>query len=162
MYSRIGVQTGEFSLDAVIDELKQQTKAVGGICSFTGCVRDINDGEDVSSLFLEHYPEMTEKQLAKILDTAEARFDLLGAIVIHRIGLLHPGENIVLVAAASAHRAAAFDACHFVMDYLKTKRLFGSRNSGAMVVKRGSRCEKVTNKQQPIGRRRKTDLTSGG
>ncbi len=124
MYSRISVQTGEFSLDAVIDELKQETKAVGGVCSFTGCVRDINDGGDVSSLFLEHYPEMTEKQLAKILDTAEARFDLLGAIVIHRIGLLHPGDNIVLVAAASAHRAAAFDACHFVMDYLKTQATF--------------------------------------
>ncbi len=124
MYSRISVQTGEFSLDAVIDELKQETKAVGGICSFTGCVRDINDGEGVSSLFLEHYPEMTEKQLAKILDTAEARFDLLAAVVIHRIGLLHPGENIVLVAAASAHRAAAFDACHFVMDYLKTQATF--------------------------------------
>jgi molybdopterin synthase catalytic subunit len=124
MYARISVQTGDFSLDAVINELKQETKAVGGICSFTGCVRDINGGEDVSSLFLEHYPEMTEKQLAKILDTAEARFDLLGAIVIHRIGLLHPGENIVLVAAASAHRAAAFDACHFVMDYLKTQATF--------------------------------------
>ena len=124
MYARISVQTGDFSLDAVINELKQETKAVGGICSFTGCVRDINDGEGVSSLFLEHYPEMTEKQLAKILDTAEARFDLLGAIVIHRIGLLHPGENIVLVAAASAHRAAAFDACHFVMDYLKTQATF--------------------------------------
>ena len=67
MYARISVQTGDFSLDAVINELKQETKAVGGICSFTGCVRDINDGEDVSSLFLEHYPEMTEKQLAKIL-----------------------------------------------------------------------------------------------
>ena len=124
MYARISVQTGDFSLDAVINELKQETKAVGGICSFTGCVRDSNDGEDVSSLFLEHYPEMTEKQLAKILDTAEARFDLLGAVVIHRIGLLHPGENIVLVAAASAHRAAAFDACHFVMDYLKTQATF--------------------------------------
>ena len=124
MYARISVQTGDFSLDAVINELKQETKAVGGICSFTGCVRDNNDGEDVSSLFLEHYPEMTEKQLAKILDTAEARFDLLGAVVIHRIGLLHPGENIVLVAAASAHRAAAFDACHFVMDYLKTRATF--------------------------------------
>ncbi len=124
MYARISVQTGDFSLDAVINELKQETKAVGGVCSFTGCVRDINVGEDVSSLFLEHYPEMTEKQLAKILDTAEARFDLLGAIVIHRIGLLHPGENIVLVAAASAHRAAAFDACHFVMDYLKTQATF--------------------------------------
>ena len=124
MYTRISVQTGDFSLDAVINELKQETKAVGGICSFIGCVRDINDGEDVGSLFLEHYPEMTEKQLAKILDTAEARFDLLGAVVIHRIGLLHPGENIVLVAAASAHRAAAFDACHFVMDYLKTQATF--------------------------------------
>ena len=124
MYARISVQTEDFSLDAVIDELKQETKAVGGVCSFTGCVRDINEGVDVSSLFLEHYPEMTEKQLAKILDTAEARFDLLGAIVIHRIGLLHPGENIVLVAAASAHRAAAFDACHFVMDYLKTQATF--------------------------------------
>lgn len=124
MYARISVQTGDFSLDAVINELKQETKEVGGICSFTGCVRDINDGEDVRSLFLEHYPEMTEKQLAKILDTAEARFDLLGAVVIHRIGLLHPGENIVLVAAASAHRAAAFDACHFVMDYLKTQATF--------------------------------------
>ena len=124
MYARISVQIEDFSLDAVIDELKQETKVVGGICSFTGCVRDINDGEDVSSLFLEHYPEMTEKQLAKILDTAAARFDLLGAIVIHRIGLLHPGENIVLVAAASAHRAAAFDACHFVMDYLKTQATF--------------------------------------
>ena len=101
---------------------------------------------------------MTEKQLAKILDTAEARFDLLGAVVIHRIGLLHPGENIVLVAAASAHRAAAFDACHFVMDYLKTQATFWKQEQRRDGGKSWLACEKVTSKQLPIGKRRKTNL----
>lgn len=127
MYSRIQIQEEEFSVDAAIDELKNASGAVGGISTFTGSVRDLNDDETVTSLFLEHYPQMTEKQLAKILATAADRFSVLGAVVIHRVGLLKPGDNIVLVAVASMHRGDAFDACRFVMDYLKTQATFWKR-----------------------------------
>jgi molybdopterin synthase catalytic subunit len=127
VYSRIQIQEVDFSVDDVLSELKHASGAVGGICTFTGSVRDVNDDESVTSLFLEHYPGMTEKQLAKILQAASARFSMLGVVVIHRVGQLTPGDNIVLVAVASAHRGDAFEACHFVMDYLKTQATFWKR-----------------------------------
>ena len=92
--------------------------------SFVGYVRDFNDGRDVAGLFLEHYPGMTEKALSKIMVEAEQRWPLLKLHVLHRVGALEPGEPIVFVGVASAHRQAAFDACAFVMDYLKTRAPF--------------------------------------
>ena len=97
--------------------------------SFVGYVRDFNDGLDVAGMFLEHYPGMTEKALGKIAIEAEERWPLLKLEVLHRIGALEPGEPIVFVGAASAHRQAAFDACAFVMDYLKTRAPFWKKRT---------------------------------
>jgi molybdopterin synthase catalytic subunit len=97
---------------------------VGAVASFVGTVRDVNDAAAVSTLTLEHYPGMTEKALAAIVDDAKARFDILEALVIHRVGELKPTDQIVLVVVTGAHREAAFDACRFLMDYLKTKAPF--------------------------------------
>ena len=102
---------------------------VGAVVSFVGYVRDFNEGRDVSGMFLEHYPGMTEKALAKITVEAGQRWPLLKLEVLHRIGALEPGEPIVFVAAASAHRQAAFDACAFVMDYLKTRAPFWKKEN---------------------------------
>lgn len=97
---------------------------VGAIASFVGRVRDINEGAAVTSLYLEHYPDMTERSLRTIGNEAGMRFDIQGVLVIHRVGLLHPGDDIVLVLAAGMHRKAAFAACEFVMDHLKTRAPF--------------------------------------
>ena len=100
--------------------------------SFVGYVRDFNDGRDVAGMFLEHYPGMTEKALGKIVVEAEQRWPLLKIEVLHRIGALEPGDPIVFVGVASAHRQAAFDACAFVMDYLKTRARSGKKNRPPM------------------------------
>lgn len=97
---------------------------VGAVVSFVGYVRDFNDGLEVSGMCLEHYPGMTEKALGKIVIEAEQRWPLLKVEVLHRVGALEPGEPIVFVGVASAHRQAAFDACNFIMDYLKTRAPF--------------------------------------
>ena len=97
---------------------------VGAVVSFVGYVRDFNDGLEVAGMFLEHYPGMTEKALGKIVVEAEQRWPLLKVEVLHRIGALAPGEPIVFVGVASAHRKAAYDACNFIMDYLKTRAPF--------------------------------------
>jgi molybdopterin synthase catalytic subunit len=102
---------------------------VGAICSFVGTVRDRNDGESVASLELEHYPGMTEQSIISMMDAAKARFDILGARVIHRVGLLHPLDQIVLVAVSSAHRGQSFQACEFLMDYLKTQAPFWTKEA---------------------------------
>ena len=104
---------------------------VGAVVSFVGYVRDFNDGREVAGMFLEHYPGMTEKALLKIVDEARQRWPLLKLEVIHRVGELEPGEPIVFVAAASAHRQAAFESCDFVMDYLKTRAPFWKKESTA-------------------------------
>src|SRR5579862_1035015 len=102
-------------------------KDVGALASFTGLVRDANDGSAVSAMTLEHYPGMTEKALAEICGQAHSRWDLIDTLVIHRVGTLKPGDRIVLVGVTSAHRGEAFAACEFIMDYLKTRAPFWKR-----------------------------------
>ena len=124
MSARVSIQTGDFDLGAEIDALRQGDKRVGAICSFVGTVRDRNDGLNVSSMELEHYPGMTEKSIEAMIDEAMARFDIFGARVVHRVGLLQPLDQVVMVAVTSAHRGESFQACEFLMDYLKTQAPF--------------------------------------
>lgn len=130
----IKVQTDDFDVAQVLADLRSNKPQVGAIVSFVGLVRDINDGADVSTLTLEHYPEMTEKALQRIVDEAKQRWDVMDAVVIHRVGTLLPTDQIVLVAISSAHRQTAFSACEFIMDYLKTQAPFWKKetnNQGA-------------------------------
>lgn len=120
----IRVQTAPFDPGAELNALHAADVGVGGVVGFVGYVRDFNEGREVGGLFLEHYPGMTEKALAKIADEAGRRWPLLKLEILHRIGRLEPGEPIVFVGCASAHRQAAFEACEFVMDYLKTRAPF--------------------------------------
>jgi molybdopterin synthase catalytic subunit len=120
----IKVQAEDFDVGAEIAALHTRDPRVGAIASFVGTVRDINDGNQVNTLTLEHYPGMTEKSLAEIVALAEQRFDLYAVTVIHRFGELKPCDRIVLVAVSSAHRGAAFQACEFIMDFLKTQAPF--------------------------------------
>lgn len=120
----VSVQTGPFDAQAEADALRAGDREVGAVVTFVGTVRDVSEGDAVAMLELEHYPGMTEKALAAIVDEARARFDIRGVRVIHRVGVLAPGDPIVLVAVTSAHRGDAFDACRFVMDYLKTRAPF--------------------------------------
>ena len=120
----VSIQTEDFDLSSEIASLRKGDKSVGAVCSFVGTVRDRNEGDAVSSLELEHYPGMTEASIHKMLDEARKRFDIQGAKVIHRIGLLMPLDQIVLVAVTSAHRGQSFQACEFLMDYLKTQAPF--------------------------------------
>ena len=124
MASQIRVQTENFDLGAEIMALRAGNPGVGAIASFVGTVRDVNDGAGVSTLALEHYPGMTERSLAAIADDAHRRWRILDCLIIHRVGELHPLDQIVLVAVTSAHRGDAFAACEFVMDYLKTRAPF--------------------------------------
>ena len=121
---RVSIQTEDFDLSAEVAALRRDNKGVGAVCSFIGTVRDRNDGDAVSSMELEHYPGMTEKSIEAMVDAAFARFDIFGVRVIHRVGLLQPLDQIVLVAVASAHRGQSFQACEFLMDYLKTQAPF--------------------------------------
>ena len=120
----IRVQKQDFDLGAELAAMTQGNHGIGGVCLFVGLVRDIASGETVSSMTLDHYPEMTEKALAGIEAEARGRWPLEDALIIHRYGRLEPGDNIVLVATASAHREAAIEACHFLIDWLKTKAPF--------------------------------------
>ena len=125
----IRVQAEPFDPGAELNALHQANAGVGAVASFVGYVRDFNDGLEVRGMFLEHYPGMTEKALAKITFEAAQRWPLLKLQVLHRIGDLQPGEPIVFVGVASAHRQAAFEACEFVMDYLKTRAPFWKREA---------------------------------
>jgi molybdopterin synthase catalytic subunit len=122
--SSVSIQTADFNLADEIAALRAGDKRVGAVCSFIGTVRDRNDGNAVSSMELEHYPGMTEKSIEAMMDAAHKRFDIYAARVIHRVGLLQPLEQIVLVAVSSAHRGESFQACEFLMDYLKTQAPF--------------------------------------
>ena len=124
MVERVSIQTTDFDLSAEVARLRLQDARVGAVCSFIGTVRDRNDGQQVSTMELEHYPGMTEKSIEAMIDEAFRRFDLYGARVIHRVGLLQPLDQIVLVAVTSAHRGESFKACEFLMDYLKTQAPF--------------------------------------
>jgi molybdopterin synthase catalytic subunit len=120
----IRVQREDFDVGAELTRLSGGKTAVGGICTFVGLVRDMNEGAEVGAMTLEHYPGMTEKQLQRIEADAHKRWPLEETLIIHRYGRLEPGDRIVLVAAASAHRQAAFDACQFLIDWLKTEAPF--------------------------------------
>ena len=120
----VRIQAEPFDAQAEADALRAGDLEVGAIVTFVGTVRDVNDGDKVATLELEHYPGMTEKALEAIVDEARARFDVRGVLVIHRVGVLSPTDPIVLVAVTSAHRGEAFEACRFVMDYLKTRAPF--------------------------------------
>ncbi|MCB1760278.1 MAG: molybdopterin synthase catalytic subunit MoaE [Gammaproteobacteria bacterium] len=122
--SRAVVQSEPLDIARVQDGLRADNPAIGALVSFVGLMRDFNDGDQVSSLFLEHYPGMTEKALDAIIAEAEQRWDLMGVRVIHRVGALKPLDPIVIVVVASAHRGEAFDACEFIIDYLKTRAPF--------------------------------------
>lgn len=127
----IRVQTSSFDVGAEQKELASQRTDIGAIVCFTGLVRDFNERPEVTALSLEHYPGMTERALSDIVVEAEQRWSLQGVRLIHRIGRLEPGEPIVMVAVASAHRRHAFEACDFIMDYLKTRAPFWKKEHTA-------------------------------
>ena len=120
----VRVQSEDFDVSAEIAALRTNRPEVGAVASFVGVVRDLNEGDRVSTMTLEHYPGMTEKALAAIVDEAKGRWDIVDATVIHRIGELQPLDQIVLVVVVGAHRGEAFAACEFIMDYLKTRAPF--------------------------------------
>jgi molybdopterin synthase catalytic subunit len=124
MNARVSIQTEDFDVSAEIAALRRADARVGAVCSFLGTVRDRNDGDAVSTMELEHYPGMTEKSIEAMIDEASKRFDIFAARVIHRVGLLQPLDQIVFVAVTSAHRGESFQACEFLMDYLKTQAPF--------------------------------------
>jgi len=123
----IRVQREDFDVGAELDRLAADRGSVGGLCAFVGLVRDMSGQRAISAIELEHYPAMTERALEGIAAQASARWPLDGSVVIHRFGRLEPGERIVLVGTASAHRQAAFEACEFIVDWLKTKAPFWKR-----------------------------------
>jgi len=125
----VRITTDDFDAGKEVAALRAGDARVGAVVSFIGTVRDLNDGRDVTALTLEHYPGMTEKALAAIVEEARARFDIRDALVIHRVGPLLPADQIVLVAVTSSHRGEAFDACRFVMDYLKTRAPFWKKEA---------------------------------
>ncbi|KQW93730.1 molybdenum cofactor biosynthesis protein MoaE [Massilia sp. Root418] len=121
---QVRVQAEDFDVAAEVAQLRAGNARVGGIVTFVGTVRDLNEGADVAEMELEHYPGMTEQSIETIIEQAKARWPIYGALVIHRIGPLKPTEQIVLVAVTSAHRGEAFAACEFIIDYLKTEAPF--------------------------------------
>ena len=125
----VRVQWEAFDVGAEMARLHGQDRRVGAVATFLGTVRDVNDDAEVRSLTLEHYPGMTEKALADIEAQARERFDIYEVLIVHRIGELRPLDPIVLVIVTSAHRGDAFDACRFLMDYLKTRAPFWKKET---------------------------------
>ena len=125
----VRVQVADFDLGAEIKALRLGNPAIGAVASFIGCVRDMNEGDSVGLMYLEHYPGMTERELEKICAEASARWDIFDTLVIHRIGELKPLDQIVCVVVTSSHRGESFSACEFIMDYLKTRAPFWKRES---------------------------------
>lgn len=125
----VRVQEADFDLGAELTALRANDARVGALASFLGLVRDLNDGASVTEMTLEHYPGMTEKALEDIVLAARGRWDIYDALVIHRVGPLRPCDQIVLVAVTSAHRGEAFNACEFIMDYLKTQAPFWKKEA---------------------------------
>ena len=124
MSHSVAIQTHDFDLGAEVSRLRAGDTRVGAVCVFVGTVRDRNEGDAVSSLELEHYPGMTEKSIEAMVVEAQKRFDIYASRIVHRIGLMQPTDQIVLVAVTSAHRGQSFQACEFLMDYLKTQAPF--------------------------------------
>ena len=129
MAARVVIQTSDFNVAEVLNKLREEDLRVGAVCSFVGTVRDTQrlsgqDADQVLSMELEHYPGMTEASIEAMIDEAHKRFDFFQAHVIHRVGVLQPADQIVMVAVTSAHRGESFKACEFLMDYLKTQAPF--------------------------------------
>ncbi len=122
--NEVRIQTADFDLSAEVAQLRADHPKVGGVVTFVGTVRDLNEGATVSEMELEHYPGMTEQSISAIIDQARQRWPIFSALVIHRVGPLKPKDQIVLVAVTSAHRGEAFAACEFIIDYLKTEAPF--------------------------------------
>ncbi len=120
----VRIQTADFDAGVEMAALRRGNAAVGAVASFVGIVRDVNEGDRVSEMTLEHYPGMTEKSIEAIITQARGRWDVIDAVVVHRVGTLKPTDQIVLVIVASGHRGDAFAACEFIMDYLKTQAPF--------------------------------------
>ena len=120
----IRVQDEDFDIGAEITRMTEGSTEIGGLASFVGLVRDYAGDEQISSMTLEHYPGMTEKQLERLESEARERWDLQDVLIIHRYGKLYPGDRIVLVITASPHRQASLESCHFLIDWLKTKAPF--------------------------------------
>ena len=127
--ARVSIQAEDFDLGAEVAALRAGDGGIGAVAAFVGTVRDRHDGAAVSSLELEHYPDMTEASIEAMIDEAIKRFEIRGARVVHRIGVLGPSAQIVLVAVTSAHRGEAFQACEFLMDYLKTQAPFWKKQA---------------------------------
>ena len=130
MAPRVSIQTADFDLSAEVAALRAGDAGVGAVVAFVGTVRDRSDGQGVTGLELEHYPGMTEAAIEAMIDAAHQRFELRAARVVHRIGPLAPADQIVLVAVSSSHRGHAFQACEFLMDYLKTQAPFWKKEQG--------------------------------
>ena len=120
----VRVQTEDFDVSSEVATMRAHSPRIGAVVTFIGTVRDMNDGSSVAEMELEHYPGMTEKALQVIVEQAKSRWSIDDALVIHRVGPLLPRDQIVLVAVTSAHRGEAFDACEFIIDYLKTEAPF--------------------------------------
>ena len=120
----VRIQSNDFDVSAEIAALRRGNPKIGAIASFVGVVRDVNEGDAVAEMSLEHYPGMTEKAIEEIIGQARGRWNIYDALVIHRVGRLKPTDQIVLVVVTSAHRGEAFASCEFIMDYLKTRAPF--------------------------------------
>jgi molybdopterin synthase catalytic subunit len=125
----VRVQTQDFDAGAEIAALRRSDPRIGAVASFIGVVRDVNDGDSVREMTLEHYPGMTERALEQIVAEAKSRWDIIDVLVVHRVGRLAPADQIVLVVVTGAHRGEAFAACEFVMDYLKTRAPFWKKEA---------------------------------
>ena len=130
MVARVEIREGDFDLAAEVAALRDGDGGVGAVVAFVGTVRDRNDGAAIASLELEHYPGMTEAAIEAMVDEAIRRFEIRAARVVHRVGILAPLAQIVLVAVTAAHRGQAFQACEFLMDYLKTQAPFWKKEAG--------------------------------
>jgi molybdopterin synthase catalytic subunit len=129
--NRVSIQTEDFDLSTEVAALRADDPAVGAVATFIGTVRDRNEGAGVARMELEHYPGMTERAIEAMIDEAMRRFRIRAARVVHRVGPLEPLEQIVLVAVTSSHRGEAFQACEFLMDYLKTQAPFWKKEHTA-------------------------------
>jgi molybdopterin synthase catalytic subunit len=125
----VRVQAADFDIGKEIAQLRASNPRIGAVATFMGCVRDMNDGDTVGLMYLEHYPGMTESELERISNEAATRWDIFDTLVIHRVGELRPLDQIVFVAVTSAHRGEAFRACEFIMDFLKTHAPFWKREA---------------------------------
>ncbi len=128
-YDLLSVQNEDFDVAYEYAQLRENNSQDGAIVFFSGLVRDFNQGQDVTGLFLEHYPAMTEKALAKIIVQAKERWPINRVRLIHRVGQLYLSDQIVFVGVSSSHREAAFEACHFIMDYLKKQAPFWKKET---------------------------------